>query len=85
MIKKVARPVFKNIFSKLYLLYYASQPGLGAARGKILCIFCEAKFFSGDLFRFWSLGYPGVSWPGWRGYTCDKNLPRVGVGDLFSG
>jgi len=40
--------------------------------------FCKARFFSSDLFRFWSLGYPGVWGSGWRGHKCVKNLPRIG-------
>jgi len=37
------------------------------------------SFFSRDLFRYWSLRYPGVRGLGWQGHTCVKNLPRVGV------
>jgi len=36
-------------------------------------------FFSRDLLMFWSLENPRVRGLGWRGHTCIKNLPWVGV------
>jgi len=48
-------------------------------RKNLMHFFVKQSFFPSDLFRFWSLGYPGVRGLGWRGHTCVKNLPRVDV------
>jgi len=50
-------------------------------------IYIAQSFFSCDLLRNWSLGYPGVRGSDWQGHACVKNLPRVGgeVSTKFGG
>jgi len=68
------------IICQIYSFYLKhSQQGPGTAREKFYAFFVKQSFFSSDLFRFSSLGYPGVRGLGWHGHTCVLNLPRVGV------
>jgi len=71
-----------NSYKQSLLYRYTSQPGPGAAREKfnelkftLWTLFVQPNFFSSDLFRFWSLGYPGVWGSGWWGHAYVKNLP----------
>jgi len=50
-----------------------------AVQQKFNAFFVKQTFFSSDLFKFWSLGYPGVRESGWQSHTCVKILPQVGV------
>jgi len=49
-------------------IYITSQLEPGAAREIFIAFFVKQSFFSCDLFRFWSLGYPGVELAG--SYLC---------------
>jgi len=62
---------FHILLSKMYLYWRRinSQPEPG--------IFCKAKFFSTNLFRFWSLGYPEVRGSGWWGHTWLSTFPEL--------
>jgi len=51
----------------------------GTVREKSNAFFVKQSFFSTDLFRLWSLEYPGVRGLGWSSHTNVKNLPRVGA------
>jgi len=50
----------KEIMQYVITLFVTGQPGPGAAREKFNAFFVKQSFFSSDLLRFWSLGYPGV-------------------------
>jgi len=60
-------------------LFATSQPRPSTARERFNAFFVYQSFFTSDLFRFWSLGYPRVRGAGWWGQTCVKKLPQVGV------
>jgi len=67
-------------------LILASQPGPGAAREKLneikspnFTFFVKQSFFSGNLFRFWKLGYLRVRGLAWVGGLIDvkRTFPEL--------
>jgi len=74
-----------------YTYLTTSQPGPGTAKNKnilrvpIQTFYVIQSFFSHDLLRFWSLGYPGIRESGWKGHTCElvwrsiQNLVEIGT------
>jgi len=61
------------------IIIITTLPGPGTAWEKFNAFFVKQSFFSSDLLRFWSLGYPGVKGSDCRGQTCVKNLSGVGA------
>jgi len=66
-----------TILLPFFFHYNTSDPGPGAAQEKFNAFFVKKKFFSCNLFRFGSLGYPGVRGRVGRVILMLKNFPDL--------
>jgi len=64
------------------------RKNLMSLRNPSRTLFVKQSFFSSDLFRFWSLGYPRVQGSAWQGHCCnfpvflwrsEQNLLEIGL------